>query len=49
MGANARAIATSFDRASQVARYFDVCQAATRNAQPGTVAATQGEAHVGRG
>jgi glycosyltransferase involved in cell wall biosynthesis len=49
MGANARAIATSFDRALQVARYFDVCQAATRNAQPGTVAATQGEAHVGRG
>jgi glycosyltransferase involved in cell wall biosynthesis len=49
MGANARAIATSFDRASQVARYFDVCQAAARKAQPGTVAAARGEAHVGRG
>jgi colanic acid biosynthesis glycosyl transferase WcaI len=49
MGANARAIAASFDRAAQVARYFEVFSAATRRERPGTVAAAEEEAHVGRG
>jgi len=48
MGANARAIAGSFDRAAQVARYYEVCEAAMRRT-PDAVAAAPGEAHVGRG
>ena len=34
---------------AQVARYFEVFSAATRRERPGTVAAAEEEAHVGRG
>ena len=47
MGANARAISTSFDRRIQVAKYLEVCRSVTR-AVRGTRVAREGEAHVGR-
>jgi len=49
LGANARAISTSFDRAGQVARYLDVFRSVkvpVRGQEP--LPTPEGEAHVGR-
>ncbi len=49
MGVNARRIATTFDRSSQVARYLEVFRSVTPAAPTPRLAPATEEAHVGRG